>query len=335
MRPLDNFIGQERIKDKIRIILRKGQMQNKIPHMGIFGQAGQGKTTLANLITEEIKAKLIYINGTAIKNSTAFAEKIYQASKKPFMPHIVFIDEAHNLPKSIQDSLLSVLEEPAILCCVCNTNRECIKRDENGNPYKTEIKRGSTIEIKLPDNTSFILGTTHKGHLRNTVLSRLEIINLDEYNEEDAINILKKSSNIEIKKSILTKIVGISRSIRDLKRKLFSLEAYIKEFNINPEHLTKEQFVDFCRIEGIEEDGCTRSDIDYMRILHQNTRVGLTSMASMLCLSIEEVRDKIEPWLLGIEYIRITPKGRELTEKGSQRMGFNVKFDGPNAFELM
>ena len=78
---LDQFVGQQRVKDKIKILITKGKLQSKMPHIGIYGPTGCGKTTLAHILAKEIDAILIYMNGTVIKDPVAFLYKVYEAKK--------------------------------------------------------------------------------------------------------------------------------------------------------------------------------------------------------------------------------------------------------------
>lgn len=328
---LDNFKGQERVKNNIRVILEEGKIRGKIPHMGIFAQKGMGKTTLAQLIIKEIKAYEIYINGTAIKDSAALLKKIYEA-KKQDRHCIVFIDEAHALPKHIMDNFLSVLEEPSILCYI-------IPKTQNHwkiiNGFKTQVKveKGEIAEAYIPKNVSFILATTHKGSLSPEILSRLECIDLDDYTKETYFEILKDKTDIKFKDEIFFNIIDVSRNPRDAKSKLNQLIAYIKTFHIEADFLTSEQFEDFLNIKGIEKDGCNTNDIFYLKILASTNCLGLSSITSMMGIKIEEVQTIIEPWLLKLGYVSITPKGRSLTPEGRKRIGYEVPFED-DGFDL-
>jgi len=194
------------------------------------------------------------------------------------------------------------------------------------------VRRGEPLEVKIPPNVCFIIATTHKDNLSLAVLSRLESIDLDEYNDEDYLLILKNKCKLDIQNNILLKLVKVSRNPRDAKRKLDQLIAYIRTFSIQPDHLTEDHFRDFCRIIGIEEDGCTLSDLNYLKILFANSQLGVNSIASNLDLSLEEVQNVIEPWLLKLRYIAITPRGRVLTLDGKKRIGYNHQDSDEDSF---
>jgi len=315
---LEEFIGQPRIKRQIKLVVQQGHL-GRMPHLGIFGRAGMGKTMLSNLMADELQAKLIYVNGTAVKDPVAFLMEIYKAKESPTVHHLIFIDEAHNLPKRIQENLLSVLEEPAMLCVTVSPS---LKKHLNQN-----VATGQSIRIRIPDNLSFILGTTHKGNLTNTILSRLIPIDLDDYSEEETVTILRKASKIDFGESVYKAISRIGKNVREMKKYLTAFEAYISLKQLTKDQVRAEHMEEFCQIQGIGLDGCDKTDLRYMETLYKNTRVGLASLASMLCISQEEIVNLVEPWLLKKDYIRITPRGRELTGAGIQRIGKKIGVD--------
>ena len=316
------FLGQPRVKKQLNIILNKKQ----IPHIGLFAASGMGKTMLATLIAKNILAKLIYFNGTAIKNSISFVQKAYEANKVKSKHHIIFIDEAHKLPKSIQENMLSILEKPAIINCLAPKSGRYLKKNALGEHIPTMVTKGQTIEVCLPDNISFILGTTHKGCLTNTILSRLEIVDFDEYPHSIVTLMLKQSNKTKppIQQFYLEKISSISRNNRNAKRILESLESYINLTNIDPSGLTDKQFAEFCEIHKISpSDGCRSIDLIYMNTIAHYNVIGLKSLSSIIGISVEEIENTVEPWLLRRDYVKITPKGRELTPKGMKRLNID------------
>jgi len=311
----DSFKGQAKVKEKLAIIIHQGKMTKKTPHIGLFSSAGCGKTTLAALIAKELGAEYIYMNGTAIKEPMTFANKIYQAKKTPDKHFIIFIDEAHSLPRGIQDNLLSILEEPAILCFVAPTKMKCAKRDGTIK----DIKRGESIQVALPKNISFLLGTTHRGALQDTILNRLIEITFDPYTTEEVVDIIRAAANQEFPDDIFYKIAQISRNIRDAKKYLLGLEAFADMHNLIT--LTDAQFSEFCSIYGVSEDGLNSNDLRYLSVLMEHHTVGLNNMSSLLGITAGEITNIVEPYLFQKGLLAMTPKGRELSQSGHLRMG--------------
>ena len=310
-----SFKGQKRIKAKLAVAIHQGKMSGKMPHLGLFAPAGYGKTALAALIAKELEAEYIYLNGTSLKDSITFVQKINLAKKNLKQKYIIFIDEAHCLPKSIQDNLLSILEEPAILCFVSPNVMKCVCRDGS---IKT-IRRGESVQVSLPHNISFVLGTTHRGHLKETILSRLIEITFDVYSVAEIIDIIKDTAEQQLSAFILHKIASMSRNIRGAKKYVSGLRAY-KDMN-GIDSLTEADFNAFCKIYGISEDGLEINDLKYLSILAEHKTVGLNNLCSLMGVSAEEISLIIEPYLLQKGLVAMTPKGRELSKRGSERMG--------------
>lgn len=309
---LDKFIGQNRVKRQIGIIIQNSK-SGSMQHLGLFGKSGMGKTMLAHIIAEETESKLICINATAIKEPATFLTEIYKAKNDPEQHHIIFIDEAHNLPRIIQENLLSALEEPALLCVIATPS---LKKHLPDN-----IVTGQTVRIKLPKNISFIFGTTHKGALRDTIINRLKSIDLDAYSVDDYIKILKMIASKDLPEHIYVSLAGIGKNIRLMKMYLKDFQAYIDMIEVLDHQINEQHFHDFCEINGIGEDGCDRTDQKYLYLLYKHNKIGFKSLVAMLQVSEAEVANVVEPWLLEKEYIRITPRGRELTAEGAKRIG--------------
>lgn len=309
----ETFKGQERLKAKLSVVIHQGKINKKMPHVGFFAPAGFGKTTLAGLVAKELGAKYIYMNGTAIKEPVVFANKIYKATLNPNQHHIIFIDEAHTLPRKIQDNLLSVLEEPSILCFAAPTKMKCARPDGS----LRIVKKGEVIQIALPNNISFILGTTDKGQLQDTILSRIIEFTFDFYSENDIVQILTPIATLP--DILIRKVASISRNGRDAKKYLKGLESFIDMNNIKSPNV--EHFEEFCSIYGITHDGLTQNDVIYLSVLMEHGPIGLQNIAAIMGIKIEEITNTIEPYLLKQGLVVMTPKGRELGEKGTKRMG--------------
>lgn len=311
----ENFKGQDRLKAKLAVVIHQGKTKKKMPHIGLFAPAGMGKTTLAGLIAQELDAEYLYMNGTAIKDPVAFASKIYQAKQNPAKQFIIFIDEAHCLPRAIQENLLSVLEEPSILCFTATTKMKCAR--PNGSVKI--IKRGEAVQIALPKNISFILGTTDRGQLKETILSRLIEFTFDPYTENDMVQILSGVADSKTSDILIRKVASISRNGRDAKKYLRGLESFIDMQDIKQPNI--EHFEEFCSIYGISNDGLTKSDLTYLTILKEHGPVGLQNIAALMGIKVEEITNNIEPYLLKQSLVSMTPRGRELSDKGRERMG--------------
>jgi len=312
--PFEKFVGQDRVKMQLRIAIHEGSM-GKMPHLGIFATKGMGKSFISELIAEEMGAELIYINSTSVETPMAFLKDINKARSNPHKHFLVFLDEAHELPKGIQENLLSVLEEPATLCFSSPT-----KKTYNTESGKTKtFQKGDIIKAVLPTNISFILGTTHRGCLRDTILDRIMKITFDDYTEDEMVEIIKRNTNLDIPNNVMIALSRIGRNPRGAKGRLKTFAAFL-DMN-NAKKITMDHFKAFCNIYSIEEDGCTKEDLLCMSILREHGVSGLKSIVAMSGLPEEDIITLVEPFLLQKGYIKITSRGRELSDKGNARMG--------------
>ena len=313
----EQFIGQNRIKKQIELVVHTYKITNKFGHIGIFARPGSGKTMLAQLIAEELNSEFIYLNATAITSPISFAQQIYKAKENSKKHYLFLIDECHMLPRKIQENLLSVLESPAKLCFVSPTKIRGITK----NGVSKVVQKGESITIQIPDNVSYIFASTHPGALRDTLLSRLEVLVLDDYTNEDMLKILKTNMHTQLSENVLKSIINISKNIREMKSYLKSFESYIDLHQLQA--VTIQDLRNFCKIKCVESDGSGKKEMAYLAALSEHTTISLNTMAAMIQTSTEEITNIIEPFLLVKGYITITARGRELSDNGRGRIGFN------------
>lgn len=313
---LDNVIGQERAKQILNLLTHGYHRRGIIPPVGVFGGTGLGKTHLVSEWCKHIGAEEIYINGTSVKDALAFRAYFAEARKNSSKHYIVFIDECHNLPKKVQDTMLSVLEDPAILCTTAPTDMGmtlCV----DGNRF---ISKGDIMRESLPKNMTFVLATTDPVQLKDPILNRLRKITLAPYTLDDKIAIAmlhigKQGLNISIE--TCEKLAKRARSIRHLKDDLCETYVDINSLYASNDDETLETLDDLL---GIDADGANDQDRDYLDYLSVTGVVGLDTMAGRLCIDKQEILKTIEPFLLAHGWIIITGRGRALTEAGHKKV---------------
>ncbi len=313
---MNQVIGQERAKKTLALLSHSYRRRGVIPPVGIFGGSGLGKTHLVTEWAKSIGAKIIYINGTAIKDPVAFRGFFKDARDDQQNHYLIFVDEAHRLPTRVQDNLLSVLEDPSILCTVATRDMGVIRCVE-GSRY---INKGDVMREELPANMSFIMATTDPAQLKEPVLNRLRQIKLSPYSIDDKIEIAMThlmTQGVPAGAIIFEALAQRSRSIRHLKGELCETFIDIKSMYDNSDVKTLSE-LDIML--GIDSDGANDQDIDYLEYLVENNTVGLDTMAGRLRIDKQEVTKHIEPFLLEKGWIQITGKGRRLTNAGFKKI---------------
>lgn len=314
---LDNVIGQLRAKQMLELIQQNFLRTGRTQPIGIFGPSGYGKTHLVSEWASQINAKLIYINGTAIRDSLAFRTYFKDATQDRNTRYIIFVDECHMLPNKVQENLLSVLEEPAILCTVATKeigNVKCV----DGVRW---INKNDVMREELPPNMSFVFATTDAASLKDTIHNRLRKITLEPYTMEDKIRIAMDhlaNKGIVIKDlSIYEELAKRARSIRQLRNEL--CETYIDVSVVYGED-PKHRLGIMDSILGLDPDGATDLDSQYLEYLAENGIASIATLAGYLKIEKQEILERIEPFLLERQWIKITGKGRVLTQKGREKI---------------
>lgn len=315
---LDNVVGQFRAKQMFELVAQTFSRTGHMPPLGIFGPSGYGKTHLVTEWAKELGAKVIYINGTAIRDALAFRAYFKEADKDKHNKYIVFIDECHMLPNKVQENLLSVLEQPAVLCTVATK--------EVGNVLCCDgitrwIDKGDVMREALPSNLSFVFATTDASCLKETIHNRLRKIHLEPYSMEDKIRIamdhLANQGVVLQDLSIYEELAKRCRSIRQLREEL--CEAFI-DVSVVYEGSPQERLGVMDSILGIDENGANDLDRNYLEYIATNGIASLATLAGYLKISKEEIVDRIEPFLLEKQWIQITNKGRILTNMGREKV---------------
>lgn len=317
-----DFIGQTNCKENLQLLISAAKRGRKFPHIGLYGPAGSGKTTLASIICEELDAELIYINGAAVTSAVVFRKPIAKAVQLngKDKQYIIVIDECHCLPSKVQNNLLSVTEEPAILCTPVERKTKL--------PNGTFLQKGDILQEKLPDNVSFIFATTDKGKINGPLSSRLHPIDLDEYTAEDKEQVVKNlinKNNTTLEDESYILIGSIGKSMRHINKLCDRIIDYAVANDCMV--LKHEDIVKIIKILGINELGCDKNDQKYLDYVKGHGPVSLSNIARFLNVEEKEVREKIEPFLIRKEWIEITSKGRVVTDSGYKTLWGEVNPD--------
>ena len=305
------FIGQEKSKQNLQLLINAAKRGRKFPHIGLYGPAGCGKTTLAEIICEELNAELIYINGAAITSPVVFRKPIAMAVQKSGKntQYIVVVDECHAITMKIQNNLLSVLEEPAILCTPVERKTKL--------PNGKFLQRGEILKEKLPENVSFIFATTDKGKLSDALASRLHPINLDEYTiteKREVVKLRLHDEDVTLEEDDYELIGNLSKNMRHLVKLCERLVDYA--VGQNKCVLSHNDVLTVIEILGIDEFGCDKTDQKYLGYVKEHGPVSLSNIARFLNVEEKEVKSKVEPFLIRKEWVNITSKGRVISPGG-------------------
>lgn len=297
-----DFVGNKGAVEKIELLIDDALKDRfaRMPDMAFLGPSGHGKNTLAQVIANETKRKLLVINSTIIKDPFQFRGLIIGLTQD-HDGSIVLVDECHALSRKIQNNLLTATEEPREL----HTSH-----------------KDQTFTDKLPANFSFIFATTHGGNIRRALLSRLEQIEFLPYSLDEQLEMTikylirrHKFKKEQIDAKCATEIAKRARSGREVVRFCDTIERYMRKHSQKSLNLDT---INRCfDILGVDKNGLTRLDHIMLQKLQQmNSFVGLDTLDAILPSSKKEIKERIEPYLLKKGFIIRTSAGRMITPKG-------------------
>ncbi|MBU1045606.1 Holliday junction branch migration DNA helicase RuvB [Patescibacteria group bacterium] len=305
----EDFIGQERIKRNIRIILQAAKERKEaVDHLLFCGGPGLGKSTLSRLVAQSIDSNIRIITGPAIQRPGDLAAILTSLSERD----VLFIDEIHRLNKTCEEIIYPAMED-----------------------FKLQIITGTgpmarTLEIDLPPFT-LIGATTRIGLLTSPLRSRFgATFQVDFYSGDDIQKIIKRSAgilSIAIDEEAITMISQCSRFTPRIANRLLK------------------RIRDFAQVEGMEkinkeitELGLSALEIDEMgleppdrKILEMLIRkfnggpVGLQALAASANEEQDNILEVYEPYLLQLGLIVRSPKGRMATQKAYEHLRINPK----------
>lgn len=312
----DDYIGQEKIKNNLQIILGAAKMRkDAIEHILLYGPAGLGKTTLANLISQEMNGNLKITSGPMIEKTGDLASILTNLSEGD----ILFIDEAHRLNRAVEEVLYPAMESRTLDIII-------------GKGASAKI-----LQIQLPP-FSIIAATTRIDLLSSPFRSRFGgTFKLDFYTHQDIEKIIFKSAQIlgvAIQKEAIS---AIAQSARATPRTANRLLKRVRDFaQINNESLiTAKVASDTLKLLEIDELGLEPNDKHILRVIinkYNGGPVGLKTIAASCGEEEETIESVYEPYLMRLGFLDRTSKGRIVTESGYKHL--NAVFADKDSLNL-
>ena len=306
LRPLTlkEYVGQKDLKENLKVFIGAALHRNEpLDHVLLYGPPGLGKTTLAHVIAHEMGANIKVVTGTTIEKTGDLAAILSELEAGD----ILFIDEIHRLPRVVEESLYSAMEDFRFDIV--------INRDTSSK----------SISINLPPFT-LIGATTRAGDLSAPLRARFGIVEkLNFYSVDEIKDIVKRTSrvlNTEIDEKGQMEIAKRSRGTPRIANRLFRR---VRDF-ANYQHRDSVNYEDALNaLNALKVDSIGLDDVDirYLKTLilrFKGGPVGLESLANAIGEEIMNLEDVYEPYLLQIGFIDRTPRGRVARDKAYQHL---------------
>ena len=306
----NDYVGQVKVKKNLDILIQAAKHRKEsIEHVLLYGPAGLGKTTLANIIAKEMGVNIKTTSGPAIERVGDFGSILTNLSDGD----ILFIDEIHRLNKSIEEILYPAMED-----------------------YKLDIIIGKgpsarTIQLDLPKFT-LIGATTKLGSISNPLRNRFGAIHrLEFYTNPEIKKILERSAKILGVTADETGLSKISECARCTPRVANRLLKRVRDFSQIKNHDIINSAVAIEALEMIDVDplGLEPADKHILRVIIEKFGggpVGLGTVAAATSEEIKTIEDVYEPYLIQIGFLARTPRGRIATEGAYNHLG--IKYTG-------
>lgn len=297
---LDEYIGQEPLKNKLRIAIECAKLENReVPSIIISSRPGLGKSTIAEVIANEANVPIKTVFAPSLKSVSDIIEIVSKLQEKS----ILFLDEMHHLSPKIAECMYPCMDE-----------------------FKFHIKLQNKQILPISTPRFCLMGaTTSIGTIPAPMRDRFSIQHsLDFYTDDELAKIIEvnaKRLNVQVSdqgvyKYIATKARGTPRYANRILYRIYDYVTVKAKGALNISSV--KEALD---IEGIDESGLTSIDRKYLFTMFKVFScgpAGIRAISTSMNEDQESVMNFVEPFLLRCSFILLTPRGRALTAEGTQ-----------------
>ncbi len=302
---LAEYIGQDKVKENMKVYIEAAKKRGEpLDHVLLYGPPGLGKTTLSNIISNEMNSNIKITSGPAITKPGDLAALLTNLSEFD----VLFIDEIHRLNKSVEEILYPALED-----------------------YTLDIIIGKgpsarSIRLDLPKFT-LIGATTKAGSLTTPLRDRFGIVcRLELYTVEQLQEIVSRSATIleiDIEEQAANEIARRSRGTpRIANRILRRVRDYASVLGDGKITLQIAKIaLNKLEIDDLGLDEIDRKMLETIIVTYSGGPVGIETLAATIGEEIDTIEDVYEPYLIQLGFISRTPRGRIALPEAYKHLG--------------
>lgn len=302
---LNEYIGQDKVKEKLNVFIEAAKKRNdSLDHVLLQGPPGLGKTTLSNIIGNELGVKVKITSGPAITRPGDLASILTNLDNFD----VLFIDEIHRINKTVEEVLYSAMEDFALDIIV--------GKGPSAQSLRIDLERFTLIGA-----------TTKAGMISSPLRDRFGVqLELDLYDNNQLAHIIERSSDIleiAIEKEAAIEIGSRSRGTPRIANRLLKRVrdyAQIKGDGEIDLEIAKEA-LDFLEVDSMGLDKLDKKIVETIAENFNGGPVGLDTIAAATGQESITIEDVYEPYLLQIGFLNRTPRGRMLTKKAYEHFG--------------
>lgn len=302
---IEEYIGQSEVKQNLKIFIKAAKIRGEsLDHTLLYGPPGLGKTTLANIIANELGSNIKTASGPAIEKTGDLAAVLSTLEQGD----VLFIDEIHRIPRFVEEILYSAMEDFTIDIVV-----------------GTDTSSRS-IKIDLPPFT-LVGATTRAGDLTGPLRDRFGIVSkLNYYTIDELKQIVKRTSKVldyAIDDDAAYEIAKRSRGTPRIANRLFKR---VRDYACVMEETTITKAVASYALDKlkVDKEGLDETDYNLLKAIIERFNggpVGIEAISSSIGEEQSTIEDVYEPYLLQNGFLKRTPRGRMVTEKAYEHLG--------------
>lgn len=309
---LEDYIGQEKAKDNLKVYIDAAKKRgDSLDHVLLYGPPGLGKTTLSNIIANEMGVNIRVTSGPAIEKQGDLVALLTNLAEGD----VLFIDEIHRLSRSVEEVLYPAMEDYAVDIII----------------GKGPAAR--SIRIDLPRFT-LIGATTRAGQLSTPLRDRFGVLlKLELYSPEELATIVRRSADILSLPLSPDGAIEIASRSRGTPRIANRLLKRVRDFaQVKGDGAITSEIANYAlqqlEIDGLGLDHIDRHMLSAIIKFYDGGPVGLETLAATIGEEAVTLEDVYEPYLMQIGFLSRTPRGRCVTRRAYEHLG--IPYHAPN-----